>query len=76
MRKTILACVAVALIAGTTTATAATLITGKEIKDGSISGRDLKDGSVKSADLSKGVRSQLGAGRRPGWRARCPWREG
>lgn len=59
MRKTILACVAVALIVGATSATAATLMTGKDIKDGSITGRDLKDGSVKRADLSRAIRAEL-----------------
>jgi hypothetical protein len=59
VRKTILACVAVALIVGTTSATAATLITGKQIKNGSITGQDLKNGSVKGADLAQGIRSRL-----------------
>jgi hypothetical protein len=59
VRKTILACAAVALVVGTTTATAATLITGKDVKDGSITGRDLKDRSVKQADLSRAIRAQL-----------------
>ena len=57
--RTILACVAVALIVGTTSATAATLITGKQIKNGSITGQDLKNGSVKGADLAQGIRSRL-----------------
>jgi hypothetical protein len=59
VRKTILACVAVALIVGTTSATAATLITGKQIKNGSITGQDLKNGSIKGADLAQGIRSRL-----------------
>ena len=59
MRKTILACAAVALVAGTTSATAASLMTGKDVKDGSLTGRDLKDGSVKAADLAKGLRTRI-----------------
>jgi hypothetical protein len=36
-------------------ATAASLITGKQIKNGSITSPDLKNGSVKSADLKDGT---------------------
>ncbi len=61
MRRTIIACVAVALVVGSTTATAASLISGKEIRNGSVTGKDLKNGSVKRADLSKGIRTRLAA---------------
>jgi Collagen triple helix repeat (20 copies) len=61
VRKSILACVAVALIVGTTSATAATLVTGKQVKDGSLSGADVKNGSLSKADLSdKAINSLRG----------------
>jgi len=60
-RKTVLACVVVALITGATTATAASLITSK----------DIKAGAVKQRDLAAGVKrklngSQVGAQGAPG----------
>ena len=61
MRKTILACVAVALIVGTTSATAATLITGKQIKNGTITAEDIKRGSLTGSRLAPGLREQLKA---------------
>jgi hypothetical protein len=61
VRKSILACVAVALIVGTTSATAATLVTGKQVKDGSLTGADVKNGSLRKADLSdKAINSLKG----------------
>ena len=39
------------------------LISGKQIKDGTISGKDIKDGSIKSADLATGAVTS------PIWRA-------
>jgi hypothetical protein len=59
VRKTILACAAVALIVGSTSATAATLITGKDIKDGTVTAQDIKRGSINSSRLTRGVREQL-----------------
>jgi hypothetical protein len=59
VRKTILACVAVALIVGTTTATAASLITGKQIKNGTITAQDIKRGSVTQSRLAPGLRERL-----------------
>jgi hypothetical protein len=47
-------CTALALSAATG-ATAATLITGKQIKDGTVTGADLKNGTVKSADIGDGT---------------------
>ena len=48
---------------------AKSLISGKQIKDGTISGKDIKDGSIKSADLATGAvtsrnlaRDSVGAG--------------
>jgi hypothetical protein len=59
VRKTILACVAVALIVGTTSATAATLITSADIKNGTIQSSDIKKGAITASRLSSGVRSTL-----------------
>jgi hypothetical protein len=71
VRRTIIACVIVALVAGATSATAAKLITGKDIKNGSVTGGDIKKGSISNEDiengtvykkkLSKAVRDQLNA---------------
>jgi hypothetical protein len=59
VKKTIVACVAVALVVGTTSATAASLVTGKDIKNGTITSADLKRGSISSSRLAPGVRQQL-----------------
>jgi hypothetical protein len=59
LRKSILACVAVALIAGATSATAATLITGKQIKNGTITAEDIKRGSINASRLSSRLRDRL-----------------
>jgi hypothetical protein len=59
VRKTILACVVVALAVGTTTATAASLITSKDIKDGTIKPRDLSD-SVRDELKENGKRGPAG----------------
>jgi hypothetical protein len=61
VRKTILACAAVALIVGTTSATAATLITGKQIKNGTITAEDIKRGSLTGSRLAPGLRERLQA---------------
>jgi hypothetical protein len=45
----------VALIVTATTATAATLITGADIKDGTVASADLKDNNVKSVDIKDGT---------------------
>jgi len=42
------------LVGGAGGATAAKLLTGKDVKDGSLSGKDLKDGSVSGKDLATG----------------------
>ncbi len=55
---TVLATVAVVAAMGGT-ATAATVITGAQIKDGSVSGRDVKDGSLTSRDMNKGMRELM-----------------
>jgi hypothetical protein len=59
VRKTILACAVVALIVGSTSATAATLISGKDIKDGTITAQDIKRGSISSSRLARGLRERL-----------------
>jgi hypothetical protein len=59
VRKTILACVAVALIAGATSATAATLVTGKQIRNGTITAKDIKRGSINASRLSSGLRRRI-----------------
>ena len=55
MRKTIVACVATALIVGAGTATAQQLITSSDIKDGTIKGADMKNGTIKSEKIKKGT---------------------
>ena len=55
MRRTIFACVIVALIVGATSATAANLITGSDIKNGSITGADIKNPTIDSEDIKKGA---------------------
>jgi hypothetical protein len=59
LRKSILACLAVALIVGASSATAATLITGKQIKNGTITAEDIKRGSINGSRLSQGLRDRL-----------------
>ena len=76
MRRTIIACLIVALVAGATSATAAKLITGQDIKNGSVTGADIKDKSISNEDiengklykkkLSKAVRDQLNEQGTPG----------
>jgi Collagen triple helix repeat (20 copies) len=64
VRKTILACIAVALVAGASTATAASLITSKDIKNGTIQSKDIKNGTIKSSDLARAVKNKLNKGSR------------
>ena len=52
LRKSILACVAVALVVGATSATAATLVTGKQIKNGTITAADIKRGTINASRLT------------------------
>ena len=66
MRKTIVACALVALAVGATTATAAQLITGKQIKNGSITGKDIERGSIGKKRLSHGVQRALAKPGTPG----------
>jgi hypothetical protein len=59
VRKTTLACVIVALIVGSTSATAATLITSADIQNGTIQATDIKKGAISENRLSDGVRDLL-----------------
>jgi hypothetical protein len=76
MRKTLIACIAVAVLAGGGTATAAKFITGKDVKNGSLTGADVKNGSltgseikggsVRLSDLSPGVQELIAKAGTPG----------
>jgi hypothetical protein len=59
VRKTILACAVVALIVGSTSATAATLITSEDIANGTIRASDIRKGAISENRLSRGVRELL-----------------
>jgi hypothetical protein len=52
--RTIAAIAAIALICGATTAGAAKLITGSDVKDGSLTGKDIKNGSLTGEDVKDG----------------------
>src|SRR5690349_21609270 len=60
-RSIMLVCVT-ALVVSAASATAASLITGKDVKDKSLTGRDIKPGSVSLNRLSKGTQKQIKAG--------------
>jgi hypothetical protein len=62
VRKTILACLAIAMIVGATSATAATLITSSQIKDGTIQNRDIKRGAVSLNRLTDGTQNLIRRG--------------
>jgi hypothetical protein len=49
----------VLLATASTGATAALVITGKDIADSSVTSADIKDGSLKKKDLSKGAQDKL-----------------
>lgn len=49
----------VLLIGGASGAVAGTLITGRQIKDGTVTGRDIKNGSLAAYDLSPTARTAL-----------------
>lgn len=57
----LLLALAVLLVGVAGTATAAKLITGKQIKDSSITSKDVKDGALGQADLKGGVKAKLNA---------------
>jgi len=57
----LLLALAVLVVGVAGTATAAKLITGKQIKNETITATDVKNGSLKEADLKKGVKAKLNA---------------
>ncbi len=57
--RTPLVAAVILVLAFAGTATAAKMITGKQIKNSSLTGKDLKNGSVKAADLSAGAKKTL-----------------
>jgi hypothetical protein len=63
------ACITVGAVSG---ATASTLVTGAQVKNGSLSGKDVKDRSLSAADFAAGVRGAAGAAGAAGLRAADP----
>jgi hypothetical protein len=59
--KILVGVVAAVLLVGGAGATAATLITGKQIKDGTITGKDVKDKSLTAKDFKGSVQGPAGA---------------
>lgn len=59
MRRTLIACLLTAMVVGASTATAASIITGKNVKDSSLTGTDIKNGTISAKDLSAAVRAEL-----------------
>ncbi|HET9421723.1 MAG TPA: hypothetical protein VFO49_11340 [Nocardioides sp.] len=57
----LLLALAVLVVGVAGTATAAKLITGKQIKNETITAKDVKNGSLKEADLKAGVKAKLNA---------------
>lgn len=57
MRKTIIACAIVALGIGATSATAASLLTGADVKDNSLTGADVR--GISYADLTSGLKNRI-----------------
>ena len=53
MRRTVLACIATALLVGGGTATARVLITSSDIKDGTIKTVDINNGTIKHDDIKE-----------------------
>ena len=56
MRKTIAACAITALAVGGATATANSLVTSKDIADGTIQNRDIHEGAISYSRLTPGLR--------------------
>jgi hypothetical protein len=61
VRKPILACTAAAIVAGATSATAASLVTSKQIKNGTIQDRAIKKGTITASRLALDVQAKLEA---------------
>ena len=66
MRKTLIACIVVALLAGGGTAVASKLVTSKDIKNGTIQSQDIGRGEITLSRLSPGVRERLAKAAKPG----------
>jgi hypothetical protein len=57
--RTVVTVAAALLVLAAATATAATLITGADVKNGSLTGDDIKDGSLTRSDMQGGVKNSL-----------------
>jgi hypothetical protein len=57
--RTLAAVIVTTLICGAATAGAAKLITGGDVKDGSLTGKDIKSGSIPKGDLKKDVQNAM-----------------
>jgi Tfp pilus assembly protein FimT len=57
--RTVVAVIATMVVFGATTAVAAKLITGADVKDGSLTGQDIKQGSIPKGDLKSSVQNAL-----------------
>jgi hypothetical protein len=66
MRKTIVACTITAIAVGGGTASAAKLITSKDIADGAIQNRDVAAGAISMSRLSPSVRAAVAKAGTPG----------
>ena len=64
--RTVLAVALTALLCTATGATAASLITGRQVKDGTLTGKDIKNGSIASKDLAPSARGSMGPAGSPG----------
>lgn len=62
MKQTIVACAVTALVVGGGSATAASLITSAQIKDGTVQNRDIKKGAISLNRLTPGVQALIRAG--------------
>jgi len=59
MTPTLLIVVLAFVVAGATSATAAMIITGAQIKDGTVTSKDIKDKSLKLKDFAPGAKTGL-----------------
>jgi hypothetical protein len=66
VRKTVSACAITALLVGGGTATAAKLVTSKDIKDGTIQTQDIGKGEVSLSRLTSGVQHKIDRAGTPG----------
>jgi hypothetical protein len=66
VRTTLIACVVAALVVGGGTATAAKLITSKDVRNGTLTGADIRNGSIAFRDLARGTQTRInGSGGTP-----------